>query len=185
MAATKASVSAAVAAASPSRSSERRALTGGWRPSRTTRSGTRACSIQWTAVAVRVGMGGLGARAPCLLTPPPALRITRSGRRRRRLQAALEQARRVGARAKGSERVGGPAPPDRVGAREQRRIDSQRRQLLEEERERQPVAEHGGRKRFDRAVAVQEPRGADRADPFDSGIAVGGVADERKVVRNQ
>ena len=66
-----------------------------------------------------------------------------------------------------------------------RRVGPERRQLLEEEGLRQAIAEHGGRERLDRAVAVQQPRRADRTDPFDPRIAVGGVADERQVVGDQ
>ena len=80
-----------------------------------------------------------------------------------------------------------------VGPRQRRSADvvedlrarPQRRQVLEEQRQVAPLAEHLGREVLDAAVLVHEPGGGDTADAGDARVAVGRVADEGEQVGDQ
>src|SRR5205823_11821184 len=81
-----------------------------------------------------------------------------------------------------SERVRRSAPAQRLDVREERRVGTQCRQFLEEQRELHVMAEDGRGKLIDRTVARYQPCGRLGSDLRNPGITVRRVADEREVV---
>src|SRR5262245_6141698 len=61
-------------------------------------------------------------------------------------------------------------PAQLLHVHEERRVRSQRREPLEEERQLVPLFEHGRRKRLDASVLLEESRCTNRADPRDPWI---------------
>src|SRR5204863_9504594 len=79
----------------------------------------------------------------------------------------------------------GSVPLELVHIGEERRIDSERRQILEQQRALAIGAEHFWRKRLDGPVAIEECGCGGRTDATNSRIAILRIADERQQVRNQ
>src|SRR5690242_4876114 len=67
------------------------------------------------------------------------------------------------------------APPELLHLLEERRVGAKRREPLEEERQRAAVAQHVVREALDRAVTIQQSRGAGRTDAGDPREAVGRI----------
>src|SRR6202166_3237238 len=99
--------------------------------------------------------------------------------------AALEQAGLSEPLRPGAERGSGTAPRQLVHVTEQVRVGPQSRQVLEEEGQSAALSQDGGREVLEDAMPVQQPCRRDRTDPWDAGIAVGGVADEGEEIGNQ
>src|ERR1041385_6767764 len=102
-----------------------------------------------------------------------------------RTWGAREQARIADFRRPRLEAIGGAAPAQRLDIGEQRRIGSEGRQALEEQRELAPLRRQVLRREIlDGAVAVDKTPGGHFADAVDSWIAVRRVADQREKVGN-
>src|SRR5687767_7093472 len=101
------------------------------------------------------------------------------------LSAALDQSHITDTLGPLRESGGWAAPAQFVDVVEQRRIDPERGELLEEQREFTLLAEHRGWQMLDGAVFVQHPRGRGRADARDAGVSVRRIADERQVIGNE
>src|SRR6185437_2136846 len=78
-----------------------------------------------------------------------------------------------------------PTPAQLVNVSEQRRINTQRSELLEQQRGLPPLAERLRGKALDRAIARQKTSGSLGPDTSNTGIAVGAIADKRQIVGNQ
>src|ERR1700677_2931718 len=85
---------------------------------------------------------------------------------------ASEQARIAELRGELCEALRRPLPLELLDARKQRRVRAQRRKPLEQQRKLPALAQNFGRKLFDGAVAVDEPRCALRADTGQAGITI-------------
>src|SRR5438309_1056468 len=83
------------------------------------------------------------------------------------------------------EAVGASAPPQLVHVAEKSGVCLERRQLLEQQRQLAPLAEHTRWKVFNGTVSADETCRGDLADPRQARIPVGDVADEGEEVRDQ
>src|SRR6185295_17526050 len=99
-------------------------------------------------------------------------------------EAALQQASVSEPLRVRSEGGGGAAPTQLVDIAEERRVGSERRQVLEPQRQ-IAIPQDAGREALESAVAVEELCRRLGADPGNAWIAICGVADESQKIGDQ